>query len=756
MSLSFFLALAAAQVSTTTTATTTSTATVTVAPAPAPEWDGALEPSVSEEYALEEVSVHAGRLDPSRVGGSANKVSEAELERFEYDDVQRVLNKVPGVYVREEDGFGLRPNIGLRGGDPNRSQKVTLMEDGILLGPAPYSAPAAYYFPLTTRMSEIQVWKGPAGVRFGPNTIGGAVDMRTPELPRDGEHHGLFDAAYGQYAYGKLHGRYMWGDGERGIMLEAVRLQTDGFKELDGGGNTGFWRNELVVKAEYNTPLSGGVSHRFRIKGSYSDEASNETYLGLNASDFESTPYRRYAASQLDRMEWHRTLGELSHTLEVHERSSLTTTLYRHDISRVWNKVNRMGGADLYDLMNGPDAGRNAVLLATLRGTIDTEDEAGLIYVGPNDRQLYAQGIQSDGRLSLDIGPVLQTVQFGVRYHEDEIQRRHTERAYRMLRGKLVTADDEVLLEAHNRGQASALAVYLLDEVVLYDRLFITPGLRLEWVRTRFDDREPGGAPRVDNETFVLLPGLGLYYQLFESLGVLAGIYRGFSPVGPGVSDAVLPETATNYEAGLRYARAQSRAEVVGFLNDYENLISSCTFSQACDPALVGTGAQFNDGRVLTLGLEATLSHVQPLWTSWSASVDVSYTLTRSEFQASFASPIYRVEVEAGDERPHIPNHQGTLKLGLMSADLGVYAALTYVGEMRDQPGQGEIPEALRIEEAFILDLGADVSLSDEGSVYARIDNALGYDYLAGRQPFGPRPGKPFTFFVGYRHRFGD
>src|SRR5690606_39668744 len=48
-------------------------------------------------------------------GGSASFLTTEQLERFRHTDVHRALRQVPGLYVVEEDGFGLRPNIGLSG-----------------------------------------------------------------------------------------------------------------------------------------------------------------------------------------------------------------------------------------------------------------------------------------------------------------------------------------------------------------------------------------------------------------------------------------------------------------------------------------------------------------------------------------------------------------------------------------------------------------------------------------------------------------
>lgn len=62
----------------------------------------------------------------SKQTGSATLIDELALEQFKFDDINRVLYSVPGVNIREEDGYGLRPNIGFRGTTPERSKKLTL------------------------------------------------------------------------------------------------------------------------------------------------------------------------------------------------------------------------------------------------------------------------------------------------------------------------------------------------------------------------------------------------------------------------------------------------------------------------------------------------------------------------------------------------------------------------------------------------------------------------------------------------------
>ena len=142
--------------------------------------------SESAPSVLEEILIIGSKSAAREVSGSASFLDEADLDRFDQVDLRKVLNQVAGVYIREEDGFGLRPNIGIRGAAAERSQKVTLMRDGVLITPAPYSAPAAYYVPNVSRIGSVEVLKGPSATAYGPHTVGGAINFGSLAVPASG------------------------------------------------------------------------------------------------------------------------------------------------------------------------------------------------------------------------------------------------------------------------------------------------------------------------------------------------------------------------------------------------------------------------------------------------------------------------------------------------------------------------------------------------------------------------------------------
>lgn len=672
---------------------------------------------------------------PSRVAGSAHIIREEELERTEYDDPHRLLLTVPGVYVRGEDGFGLRPNIGIRGVNSDRSKKVTLMEDGVLFGPAPYSAPAAYYFPIMTRMRSVRVVKGPSAVVYGPNTIGGAIDLLTQRVhPKN---RGTVDLAAGQYGYGKVHAWQSVGNAESGIVIEGVHLRSSGFKALDGGGDTGFHRNEWMAKFRHVVDPTSPVHNELTLKLTYSDETSNETYLGLSDADFRDDPYRRYRASANDRMQWHRTSVVAGHLVQFDPALSLKTQVYRHDLERAWNKLNRFaGGPPLEDILDDP-TGQRAIFYDVLTGEQDSATAQETLRIGPNHRVFVSQGVQTVARWRDTFGDVEQRLEYGVRYHNDSIDREHTEDGYLMQGGRLVADGNPTITTADNRAEAHAVAMHALDTVTL-GAVTVNAGLRVEFIRTHFDDDLNDTAQ--SNSTRVLVPGAGIFYAIVPDLGALAGVYRGFSPLAPGQPDDREPETSTNYEAGLRYDARRTRAELIGFFNDYQNLTSICTISSGCVGGDVDT--QFDAGAVRVWGLEAHARSDVKVGGGAFVPLLLSYTLTQSEFQSSFQSgdPQWG-DVEAGDELPYIPEHQLAFGLGLETRRFGLSLNGTYVGEMREIAGSGE-PEPGEVTDAFFtLDVGGRYRPSKSVELYATVQNVLDDEYIASRRPFGARPG---------------
>lgn len=692
-----------------------------------------------------EVVVVGARL--SKLPGSVHVVSQKQLERREHDDPHAVLLSVPGVSARGEDGVGLRPNLGIRGVATDRSKKLALMEDGVLLGPAPYSAPAAYYFPLVTRMTAVRVIKGPAAIAFGPQTVGGAVDLATREIP--GGASGRLDLAGGEHGYRKVHAFYGSADERSGFLLEGVHLGSSGFKELDGGGDTGFTRNEWMAKAEWTPDPTAAERHVLKLKLGYSDEESDETYLGLSDADFRANPYRRYRASALDHMSWHRTQIALSHEWGPAEEVQITTTAYRNDLSRSWRKLNGLEGASLSDVLFAPTAAQNAIYYGVLTGSLDSSTDAERLLIGPNQRDFVSQGIQTRVRWSPKSKTVHQTLEYGLRFHYDEVVRLHSEDAFDVRNGELVSAAEPTRVTADNDARTHAVALHASDSISL-GALTATPGVRVEIIRTQAEDRLTDA--RTGSAYAVLLPGVGATYEFLPETFALGGVYRGFSPAPPGQPE-VEPELSVNYEAGVRHAGRRVRASLIGFYNDYSNLTDICTFSNGC----LGQDLdrQFDAGTARVFGLEASFEHDFKLGGEYYVPAVAAYTLTRGEFLSSFDSEDPQFgSVDPGDEIPYLPAHQASALVGFGAKRWEVSATGTYVGSMAEQGGSGGPLAGKRTDAHFVLDLAGRYGVLGWLELYAVAKNALDEEYLASRRPFGVRPGAPRWVQLGARLGF--
>ncbi len=688
-----------------------------------------------------------------RVGGSTHFLGQEQLEQFESTDVHNVLQRVPGVYIRAEDGYGLRPNIGIRGANPDRSSKVTLLEDGILLGPGPYSAPAAYYFPMMMRVVGVEVFMGPSAILQGPQTVGGALNFQTRSIPTGLESE--IDVALGIDRLGKLHGLAGYGEKNWGVLVEGSHLQTDGFRELDGGGNTGFARTDLMLKARVGTDPLAEVSHQVELKAGYGAEVSNETYLGATLEDFRENPMRRYIGSAEDLMEWERFQAQIAYRL-TSDDVRVRLTAYRHDLERDWRRFDRLGPSAPQvggEVLRRPNTPGNRPFYEILTGQENSGSALSeRLIIANNVRRYVSQGIDLTGSWSLNelFGFLDQELRFGVRLHNDSIERDHVDDSLLVLNRTLVPDGSVGLQAADNRGEAWALAAFLQADWTI-GPLTLTPGLRMERIETQFQDRLDGR--RIDDEQFVLLPGFGAHFAVLPWLGVFAGAHVGFSAVAPGQAADVEPERAVGYEGGFRLNTGDSRLEVVGFLSDYSNIVGDCTASSGGCPGSGELNQQFNGGEALIYGLELAASQGVALPYELRFDVSVNYTYTRAEFQTGFVSGFGQWgRVDPGDQLPYVPEHAFGSTARLLHPKFELNLGVRAMSAVRDEAGQQE--DDLKTDAYAVLDALAAYRFVPEGSIYVRADNLLDAQYIVAFRPFGARPGPPLQAQIGYRHRF--
>mgnify|MGYP001452948184 FL=1 len=712
-------------------------------------------------YQLQEVVVSSQQILGSKFKarnrtGSAYYISPEEIRKLGYTDINRMLKAVPGVNMYEEDGFGLRPNISLRGTKAERSERISIMEDGVLAAPAPYSAPAAYYFPNVARMEAIEVLKGSSQVQSGPFTTGGAINLVSTPIPNNFS--GKANISYGSKNTFKSHAAIGSNWKHFGYMVEYLRYQSDGFKRYEDYAAEGFKRNDIIAKMVVKTDKVRGVNHALELKFGYAGENSDETYVGLSADDFKKTPFLRYAGSQMDKLKTDHQQWVATYLLTFSNKLKVTTNAYYNYFHRNWYKLNDVRAGitskekiSVADVLIDPET--NIRYFDILTGKTDREGEA--LLVRANNRIYRSRGIQTRVEYRFNVKEFFFDLEFGLRYHADEEDRFQWDDSYSMKNKKMVLFMEGIHGTNANRvTSANALASYLLAKL-RYNVWTITAGLRYEDIDLlkkdyTKEDLARSGKVRIEtpNHARVLIPGIGVHYQLLPAASVFFGVHKGFAP--PSAELYQKPESSVNMELGTRVSIGKFKAELIGFYNNYSNMLGSDLAASGGS----GTLEQFNVGEARVKGAEFLVQY-QPLLHTCSLRLplQLSYTYTDTEMRNSFESHSWG-NVVRGDEIPYIFKHALNMQLGIEYKWFYANIGARYNSDMRTSPGQGTIAEREKVPANLILDASVNVLVNKYLTLRLNAINLTNRVYLTSRHPAGLRAGHPFGIYAGANVQF--
>ena len=705
--------------------------------------------NISADDEVESVTIIGTKDDVKDLPGSGAVISNDDLQKAMDTDIQKILTAVPGIYMRTEEGYGLRPNISIRGTAIERSGKVTIMEDGVLVAPSPYTSSAAYYFPTTGRIHSVEVLKGPAVVSQGPQTIGGAINLISTPIPEVNS--GKFVQEIGQNGMARTHAYYGASQGNFGALVEVHEHSSDGFDSIANvGGDTGFDKSDLMIKARYT---SG--NHSLTFKRVDIDENSDQSYVGLTQSSFKSNPRMRYGATAYDEMMNDGEQTSLTYVGDF-DNFDVVFTSWQNDYHRDWFKVSDFNNDkehgeqdDINELISAANNG-SANAQAILDGELPVEIE-----YKHNNRYYTNEGYQFT--VSSEIG--IHALTFGYRDMEDSESRIQAhEYSDQAADGSLSPLYGYVGLSgSNNRLRESSATSYYLEDTMDFGKLAITVGFRSEEYDQRHRRWGEGAGPNLTavritsvRDTFAEndhnTSSFGATYDLSDTTTLVAGFHEGMTPMF-----GADPEEADNMELGVRYSEGTTNIEAFYFASDYSRLAAECTLvsGASCD---ADESAVFSGGEAEVSGLEFSGSWMLQGDNGVMYPISVNYTSTDATFKNSSDSDYFGT-VAAGDDLPYIPDSQSSIIVGFINDNgLSGNARLVNVGSSCSLAACGTYNE---IEESSYLDLNLRKALNDSMSVYLIVENTLDSEDLISRAPSeGARSQKPRTMKVGFSYNF--
>ncbi len=538
----------------------------------APSAAGAQEVVAPPEKTLPRVDVVGDQSSAKTAPGSAAVIDVRTLEESRVFNVNEALRKVPGVHVRDEEGVGLRPNIGIRGMNPTRSTKTLLLEDGLPLSFAPYGDNASYYHPPIDRYESIEVSKGSQVIRFGPQTAGGVINYLTPE-PQQALG-GFVGLAGGTRGYVNGHAMLTG----NGVIADIYHKASDGARD-----------NMHSKLDDVNFKWAGQLNeeHRLVLRATHFREHSQLTYSGLTQAEFTQLG-PRYNPFKNDFFDANRSGLSATHEWKLNADAKLLTSVYGAYFDRDWwRQASDTGSSGL----NCQSALRNA-------GTALGNTELNSCAMQGRLRQYTTAGLDSRTQIRHQAFGIAGELEAGVKY-QHEVQNRRQENFSSYTNYLSSTG---MTIGENQQRRTNATSAFVANRFLLSDRLAITPIVRAEHIqheRINFVNNTRGSSSFTE-----LVPGIGATYQLSATTQLYGGVHKGFSP--PRVEDAINSsgasvdlnaERSVNSEFGLRSTPVKDvSVDLAVFRNDFSNLVQV--------GSIAGGSTGYQEGKALFQGFE--------------------------------------------------------------------------------------------------------------------------------------------------------
>ena len=666
----------------------------------------------TEDKILPRVDVIGDSFNLSKLPGSATIIDSVTLEESRVFNVNEALRKVPGVHVREEEGIGLRPNIGIRGMNPTRSTKTLLLEDGLPLSFAPYGDNASYYHPPIDRYESIEVSKGSQVIRFGPQTAGGLINYITPEPQQ--QLGGTVGIAGGNRGY--LNGHVMVTG--NGAIADVYHKESDGARE-----------NMRSRLDDVNFKWAGKLNddHKLVLRATHFREYSQLTYAGLTQAEFESNA--RQNPFKNDYYEANRTGMSATHEWRLNANQRLVTSVYSAYFDRDWWRQASQSTDCSSRLL---DAASGCAVNGRLRSYNTTGFDSRFF------QKHLAFGLQHD-------------LEFGVKLQSETQKRRQEQYS---TYANFVSRSGMSLIESQDR-RAEAVSAFASNRTQVNERLAVTPVVRIEHIKYERNVFTNGTSGNSNFTEFV--PGIGATYQLDGGAQLYGGVHKGFSP--PRVEDAVNgtggsvninAESSVNAELGLRSSPTKNLSfDMAVFRNDFSNLVQV--------GSIAGGSTPYSEGKALFQGVELA-GQADRLTGAVEGNLFARLSMTwlpTAEQRSAFSSTAGAGAV--GKRLPYAPEQLFTLTLGYRAPqNWNTRLDYVYVGrqftDFDNTPTPSVNGQEGLIESHGILNTVANYTLG-KTTFFIAGKNLADKTYIVDRTR-GIQVGMPRTVQIGMKYAF--